>query len=519
MKRAPRNVEPNVIHMRFDTRQNMQLGQQMKLGPRMIQSMEILQLPLPLLQERIDQELESNVALEQVLSDNDSDAVAGSETDGAELEREFVAGEGAEDFNRLDDMERRTGETWNGEDYVDRGSMTRGSGDPDRKLEAMANTAGHGESLAEQLQTQWRMVEATPAIQIAGQRLIEYVDDDGLLGADLETILEQLQADPGSVEFTWTMELLEEALGMVQQELEPAGLMGRNRRETLLLQINNLAAQGGEDAEVWSDCRKLIDGHFEDLVENRLPKIAREAELDLDRVQQAKDQMRRLSLWPGRELVNRDSAPIIPDVVVDYDPESDLYEAHMPRRGGLPSLRISPQYEEMTKDTDIDKEAREFVGKSVRDATWLIDAINQRSSTLLRVVAVVLSRQRDFLDHGPQHLKPLPMTEVADQLGIHVATVSRAVAEKWIQTPRGVYPLRRFFSGGLETEEGGDRSWEAIKEVMREMIDGEDKARPLSDQAISDLLAEKGLKIARRTVVKYREQLGIPPARRRKIHG
>ena len=111
------------------------------------------------------------------------------------------------------------------------------------------------------------------------------------------------------------------------------------------------------------------------------------------------------------------------------------------------------------------------------------------------------------------------MTEVADQLGIHVATVSRAVAEKWIQTPRGVYPLRRFFSGGLETEEGGDRSWEAIKEVMREMIDGEDKARPLSDQAISDLLAEKGLKIARRTVVKYREQLGIPPARRRKIHG
>ena len=163
--------------------------------------------------------------------------------------------------------------------------------------------------------------------------------------------------------------------------------------------------------------------------------------------------------------------------------------------------------------------AREFVGKSVRDATWLIDAINQRSSTLLRVVAVVLSRQRDFLDHGPQHLKPLPMTEVADQLGIHVATVSRAVAEKWIQTPRGVYPLRRFFSGGLETEEGGDRSWEAIKEVMREMIDGEDKARPLSDQAISDLLAEKGLKIARRTVVKYREQLGIPPARRRKIHG
>ena len=498
----------------------MRLGQQMKLSPRMIQSMEILQLPLPLLQERIDQELETNVALEQVLSENEGEAAPSAETDSSDLEQEFVAGEGAEDFNRLAEMERRYGEAWDGDDYGSPPSASRTSGDPDRKMEAMANTADHAQSLTEQLLGQWRMAEVEPELARVGERLIEYVDDDGLLGADLETILEQARedADPEVNSIPWSIELLERGLDLVQRELEPAGLMARNRRESLLLQVEALAAEDGDESGVWEDCRTLIDGHFEDLVENRLPRIAREANMDLERVQVAKDHMRRLSIWPGRELVNRDSAPIMPDVLVEYDPETDTYEAHAPKRSGLPTLRISPQYEDMSKDAELDKEAKEFVGRSVRDAGWLIDAISQRQSTLLRVVGAVLSRQREFLDHGPQHLKPLPMTEVADQLGIHVATVSRAVAEKWIQTPRGVYPLRRFFSGGLEVEEGGDRSWEAIKEMMREIIDGEDKAKPLSDQAISDRLAEKGVRIARRTVVKYREQLGIPPARRRKIH-
>ena len=135
------------------------------------------------------------------------------------------------------------------------------------------------------------------------------------------------------------------------------------------------------------------------------------------------------------------------------------------------------------------------------------------------LVRVVLERQREFFDHGPQFLKPLPMTEVADRLGVHVATVSRAVSEKWMQTPRGMYPLRRFFSGGREAEDGsGDKSWEAIKAVLQEIVDAEDKAKPLSDQKLADALKDRGLEIARRTVVKYREQLGIPPARRRKVH-
>ena len=262
----------------------------------------------------------------------------------------------------------------------------------------------------------------------------------------------------------------------------------------------------------------LIGEHFEDLIENRLPKIAKDAEMPLERVQTAKALMRRLTLWPGRELVNADSSVVIPDVMVEYESETDTYVAAL-ADGVVPPLRINPQVEGMKGDKNLGDGDRGFIDQAVRDASWLIDAVNQRTNTLLRVVRVVLNRQREFFDHGPQFLKPLPMTEVADQLGVHVATVSRAVSEKWMQTPRGMYPLRRFFSGGRESEEGGDKSWEAIKAILQEIVEAEDKAKPLSDQKLADALKEKGFVIARRTVVKYREQLAIPPARRRKIHG
>ena len=209
--------------------------------------------------------------------------------------------------------------------------------------------------------------------------------------------------------------------------------------------------------------------------------------------------------------------PIIPDVIIEFDEEAGEYVAAL-SDGLLPTLRISRRCQQMARDRTVEKQTREFVGKSVRNAQWLIESINQRKNTLLRVVRVVLTRQRDFLDHGPQHLKPLPMIEVADQLGIHVGTVSRAVADKWLQTPRGVVALRKFFSGGTETDTGRNMSWDAIKAKLREIVDNEDKSTPLSDAGLADELKKAGIEIARRTVVKYRQQLDIPPARRRKVY-
>jgi RNA polymerase sigma-54 factor len=504
--------------MRFDTSQQMRLGQQMKLGPRMIQSMEILQMPMLALQERIDQELEANIALEQVepgqdqeraTPEADDDRLA-ERLDSKELKVGEESGNGAEDWERLSVYESSYKEA---ADNQYSSSRYRASGERDQKMDAMANIAARGESLTEQLLHQWTFAEVAPDMRVAGEVLIGYIGSDGIIAADGETILEQNRHVPG---LDLTPELIETALHELQHWLDPPGIAARDKRECFLLQIDELEANDEAGEHDWDHVRLLIRDHFEDLIQNRLPRISQGSDLSLEEIQAAMDLMKRLNLSPGKDLVDEGVPPIIPDVLVEYDEESDTYVAGL-AGGVLPSLRISKRYQEMASDRKEEKSTREFVQNNVRNARWLIDAIHQRKATLMRVVNVVLSRQRDYFDHGPQHLKSLPMVEVADQLGIHVGTVSRAVADKWLQTPRGLVPLRKFFSGGTRDESGRDMSWDAIKATLQEIIDGEDRTRPMSDEALAGELKKRGIDIARRTVVKYRQQLGIPPARRRKV--
>ncbi len=499
--------------MRFETGQHLRMSQQMRLAPKMIQSMEILQLPLLALQERIDQELESNVALEQVEPGMDLALKKPKDETHPEDRTATADDDTAQQFERLRQLER----SYEGLYDSDTGRpSSRLAGERDRKMDAMANAPSRGASLVEQLRQQWSEAEPNLDLLDAGNRILEYVNDDGLLGADLATILDQSRNLPG---VPWSMELLEETLAELQRVLEPTGLASRSIRECLLLQVDTLADKEEDESkyETWDDAHLLVRDHFDDLLQNRLPKIREKCGMSMERIQEAKQLLKRCNLAPGRELVQEEVRPIHPDVIVEYDTERDEYTARLPGHA-LPELRIAPDYVKMAKNKDVDKTTREFVGRNVRAASWLIDAIHQRKQTLLRVVNVVLTRQREFFDHGPHFLKPLPMVEVAEQLGIHVGTVSRAVAGKWLQTPRGFAELRKFFSGGLETTGGEDRSWEAIKAMLREVVEAENKREPLSDQAIAEKLKERGVTIARRTVVKYREQLSIPPARQRKQH-
>jgi RNA polymerase sigma-54 factor len=499
--------------MRFETGQHLRLGQHMKLAPKMIQSMEILQLPLLALQERIDQELEANVALELVEPGMRDEA---AKLDGVAPKTETPerkTDETAEQFERLRQLERSYGDIFDSD--TGRPS-SRLSGERDRKMDAMANAPSRGASLVDQLRQQWSEAEPPEELLEAGNRILEYVNDDGLLGADLSTILDQSKNLPG---VDWTLELLERTVVELQHVLEPVGIAARNVRECLLLQVDALADADEDESrwDSWDDAHALVRDHFDDLIQNRLPKIREKSGMSIERIQLAKALLKRCNLAPGRELVSEDVRPIIPDVIVEFDAEGDQYTARLPGHA-LPELRISPDYQKMAKDSTVERSTRDFVSRNLRSASWLIDAIHQRKQTLLRVVNVVLARQREYFDHGPHFLKPLPMVEVAEQLGIHVGTVSRAVAGKWLQTPRGFVELRKFFSGGLETASGEDRSWEAVKALMREVVDAEDRKDPLSDAAIAEKLKERGVTIARRTVVKYREQLGIPPARQRKVH-
>lgn len=495
--------------MRMETGQHLKVGQQLKLAPRLIQSMEILALPAAALEERILQELESNVALEAQEPGLDQELVQ------PEHEQPSGPDDGsAEGFERLRELERSYG------DLMDDGAgAARSDGERDPKLAAMANTPSRAETLTDRLQHEWRLSDVAPELQAPGSFLIEYLNDDGLLDAPLDAICQQATA----AGHAWDEALMERALKSIQATLEPPGIAARDVRESLLLQLDAILdgrdpeRGGGVDRQAWQDARALVEGQWEDLLENRLPRIEARSGIPMARLNAAREALRRLRLAPGRDVVESTETPIMPDVVVEYDADQDRYVAAL-ADGALPVLRVSPTYGRMSEDARLDAPTREFVGRSVRSAEWLIEALHQRRSTLLRVVDEVIRRQRGWFDEGPEALKPLEMTELADTLGLHVGTISRAVAGKWLQTPRGMVELRRFFSGGTETSEGESTSWNAIRQMVKDVIDAEDRTQPLSDEAIAAALKDKGVQIARRTVMKYREQLGIPVARHRKVH-
>ncbi len=492
----------------------MKLGQQMKLAPRMIQSMEILQMPLAELQERIEQELENNVALE--IAEPSGDAV---ELDGVEHEDRGSEDEG---FGRLDDFAEDNPEAVANEFNAERdrpwdegaGPSRRLAGEPDAKMEAMANTPARGVPLVDQLLEQWSLVEVDPRLVPLGRLIIEKLDGDGYLRQSLEQIADEAPQSLRPV----SLEDLERALTAVQLFLDPPGVAARDARECLLLQLDALLEDErfeDVDEHLVHVARTLVSDHLDDLMNNRLPRIAERSGLSLDEIKAGLALLRRLSLAPARRLVQTRDETIIPDAIVEYDEHQDRYYAYL-NETSWQNLQINREYAQMTRDRSLDKRDRDFIRKNLSNANWLIDAVNQRKKTLLRVIERVIEHQRDFFDQGPEALKPLPMSQVADELGIHVATVSRAVSDKWIQTPRGIVPLRGFFSGGLQTESGEDMSYDAVKAALREIIDNEDKSRPLSDEALVQELKARGIEIARRTVAKYRSQLGIPSARLRK---
>ena len=488
------------------------------LTPRMIQSMEILQLPLMALEERIEQELQNNPVLEiHEPGDQESETPvepapeSEAREDFSESEQPLLVKENTSQADDFDRLEKLSDYLENEEFYTNGASSYRvasDDGERDKKLDAMTNTAARSEPLSEYLLRQWAFVEYTPAVRQAGEAIINYIDDEGYLRTELETIQHESK-NP------LKLEDLQAALKLVQ-DLEPAGVGARNLGECLLLQLDSVEEDPdlseGHDFELE---RKLVQDHLKDLEMNRYPQISRKLGRDVADIKAAVKNLSRLHPHPGKQIGVDEAPPIVPDAIIYFDEETGKYEIKMANERA-PSLYISGMYRRMLKERTVDKKTREFLANNVRNARWLIESIEQRNSTIMRVIRAVVDAQRDFFEKGPEFLKPLPMIQVADQLGIHVATVSRAVSEKWIQSPRGIYPLRRFFSGGTTSSDGEDMSWDAVKEKLKVIIDNEDKQNPLNDDEIVEKLKQQGIEIARRTVAKYRKILNIAPARQRK---
>ena len=488
----------------------------MKLAPRMIQSMEILQLNMMALNERIDQELVENVTLEMVDKDrdqpsNEADEIIKSDDpkEARELskdveERELVA-DG--DKNNESDFERllEISSDWP-EDNVSFGgsspSSNQVSDSMDRQHDAMANTLARPQSIHEYLLEQFSFNTIDDALRQFGEYLIQHLDHNGRLQSLLAEICQQFNR---VYDQNVTNDQSEDVLRMIQQ-LDPPGVGARDHSEMLLLQIT-------DNMPFHEVMRVLVRDHLEDVAYNRLPIIQKATGYSIDMIKVGIEQIQTLNPYPGRGFEQRPVQRVTPDLAVEKDDQGKYVVRLLDEY--VPELRISPRYIKMLQDNPT-PETREWIKKKVESARWLIESIEQRYSTVKKVAQQIIDHQIEFLENGPEFISPLKMQQIADRVGVHVTTVSRAVDEKWIQTPRGLFPLKRFFGGGTQTASGEDVAWDTIRIKLQELIDGENKAKPLSDDALVDSLAEQGLTLARRTITKYRKQMGIPSSRQRR---
>ena len=395
------------------------MEQKMKLAPHMIQSMEILQLPILALQERIEQELNSNPVLEMEEPDSpESEEVESAPEDQTQEdinEKDLVLSTDnnkAEDFERLDSL--GSGFT----DYMSEAGPLRRriqTDEVDKKLEALKNTAAPSQSLHEYLADQWRMVDADESVKKAGDMIIDYLDDRGYLTVRLEQLHNKDRGD-------FTVDDLKQALELVQK-LEPAGIGARDMKECLLIQM----AQSGEDMSFES---RLITEHMDDLLDNHLPEIARKMNCNIETINRAIERMSKLDTSPGLQIGQNRNHPITPDVIVESSEDEGRYSVRL-ADSGLPYLRINDYYAKMTKDDRVGEKTRKFLQNNLRSAQWIIDAIEQRKNTLLKVTRTIVKYQTDFFEKGQLH--PLLSTSAAaeDEAGLSRKSPSDISRSSW----------------------------------------------------------------------------------------
>lgn len=469
----------------------------------MIQSMEILQLPLMALEERIEQELQENPVLEMQETDPDlpEESVEREDPDApTSEERELVIDDkknNEADFERLMNLDS--------EEYPDyeerpRMSSTRLEEEGDRKHDAMANMESRPQTLHDYLIEQLGWWTPDVALRTMAERIIYSIDDNGYLPNRIEDLIDP---NAGSEE----LELARKALALIQK-LDPPGVGARDVKECLLLQLM-------PGMLYYDEIRTLIVNHLEDLEHNRMPVIEKKTGFSLEHIQELLSEMRKLNPKPGALFTEQHAPTVSPDVYLDVA-EGGKYKVRL-EDGRTPSLFISPYYRKMLQEGRASDQEKEWIKRKLTAAQWLMDSIEQRRSTLTRVSQAIVDHQTEFLNKGPEFIEPLKMQQIADKVGVHVTTVSRAVDDKWIQTPRGIFPLKRFFGGGTVSADGEEVAWDAVRLKLQEIVDNEDKQNPLSDDDLVHELEKHGLKVARRTVTKYRKAMKILSSRQRRV--
>lgn len=468
-----------------------QLQQKLKLSPQIIQSIEILQLPLLALVEHIQQEMVDNPVLEEVVEEKKEE----------NLKEGDDAAQTAGDDEKVDEIDKlgEIAEDWR--EYYSQTTVRRSniSEERDQKQEALENTAAKPISLHDYLMGQVSLIDIPGHLTEACENIIYSIDKSGYLASPLEEIMQ-------SLEKPLSLEEVKDALNIVQT-LEPPGVGARNLQECLMLQLDK------RDPNYQLTMDMLLN-HLEDIEMKKYPLIAKKTSNSLEVIKRQVEFIRTLNPKPGSLFCDETIPYVVPEVKVEYI--DGKYEVFLIDNTNLPHLHISSFYRKFLSENGTDTSTRQYIQKKIESAKWLIDAIEQRRSTLYKVACKIVELQKDFLDEGVHRLRTLKMQDVADIVGVHVSTVSRAIAHKYIQTPQGIFEMKFFFTGGFQNVDGSMESWEAIRQKLAEIVAKENKANPLSDEEVADKLHASGIAIARRTVTKYRRIMKIPSSRQRK---
>ena len=468
--------------------QRQSLALQQVLSPQLQQSLLILQTPLLELRNLVQQEMETNPVLEELPEDSRANERSEAE---ASADENFK-----DEFEKLASLD----EEWR--DYMAQSASSnfdgrRGSKEADEKRQFLFDSIPVQETLQQNLIAQLNQTVLTADDRKAAELIIGNIDDDGFL----QTTPEEMALNSGipQNDFERGLELI--------QTFYPAGVGARDLRECLLIQLQR---QGREHSLE----HRIVSEHMDDLGRHRFPEIARRMAISVEDVQKAADNIARLNPRPGQVFAAAPQNYVLPDVIVEkVDGEYQIAF----NNEQIPHLRISNVYKDIIASGDSQtSDVKDYIRDKIRSGKFLIRSIHQRQQTIMNIAQQIVSRQRDFLEHGPSHLKPMTMAEIAEAVGVHETTVSRAVSGKYMATPQGVFEMKYFFTGGYQTATGESLSNTSVKQAVLDLVKHESGSAPLSDHEIVEILSERGIPIARRTVAKYRSELNILPSHMRR---
>ena len=485
--------------MAFDLKQSLKLSQQLLMTPQLQQAIKLLQLSRVELEEFVTQQLAENPVLEEGAVESQEEKIQ-VEREKERTEQQAVTEHMESAAGIVDQVSENNRNEIDWENYNkhedNAAPIPSTQGRKDEEFPNYENIVSKSGTLGDHLVSQIGESDLDPEEKKLAGVIIGNIDDKGYLTCTLEEICSQ-----HSCEYEFAEDILD-----VVQRLDPPGVGSRDLKECLLIQLRDRSLKNGV-------VEKIVENHLPELETRNFQAIAKAMKISFNKVVENVQIIAELEPVPGRQFGSDSTQYIVPDVYVFKVAGEWVVSLN---EEGLPDLRVSDIYQEMLEKLKGKAEEKEYIQEKLKSATWLIKSIQQRQRTIFKVTEKLVERQKNFFEQGIEHLKPMVLRDIADDIGMHESTISRVTNNKFVHTPQGIFELKYFFNSSVSRAGGENMASASVKKMIADMIKAEDPKKPLADQKIVDFLEKKGIHLARRTVAKYREQLGILPSSKRK---